>query len=65
MPHLPHLPPTPRKGEIVCPGCGDLASRVSRKLSDRLLNLLNPVKRYHCQYCNWTGTIVTAEARAR
>lgn len=59
---MSHLPPTPRKGEIICPGCGDLASRVNRRLSDRLRSFLNPVKRYVCTYCNWTGSIATAAA---
>ena len=59
------LPPTPRKGEIVCPRCGDLASRVNRRLSDRLVSLIHPVKRYRCPSCDWTGTIVTTDARAR
>ena len=47
----------PPPGKLVCPHCGDFASRRKRTLLDRLLSLIKPVKRYQCDYCDWSGTI--------
>jgi uncharacterized Zn finger protein (UPF0148 family) len=52
---MTNLPKIQRKGKIVCPHCGDLASRVKRTLGDRLASLIKPVKRYRCDFCAWTG----------
>jgi len=53
------------RGKFVCPGCGDLAFRVKRRLWDRLLSLLDPKKRYHCIYCGWTGSIAASASKSR
>ena len=45
------------KGEIACPQCGDPAHRVKRRLSDRIVSFIKPVKRYRCDFCDWTGTV--------
>jgi len=51
------------KGRIVCPHCGDLAERVKRTLGDRIVSLLRPVKRYRCDFCDWTGTFPLEQPR--
>jgi hypothetical protein len=48
---------TPKKGQLVCPCCGDMAFRVRRRLRDRLLSLFKDVKRYHCEFCGWAESI--------
>ncbi|MDQ3059246.1 MAG: hypothetical protein M3R45_06920 [Pseudomonadota bacterium] len=44
-------------GKVVCPACGDFAFRTRRNLFDRLLSLVKPVRRYRCDFCNWTGKV--------
>lgn len=56
---MPHLSNPSLSGKIVCPGCGDFASRVPRKLIDRLRSLIQPVKRYRCDYCDWRGIVAS------
>lgn len=55
--------PVPRKGKIVCPRCGDPASRVQRTWGDRIVSLIKPVKRYCCDFCDWTGTLPLESAQ--
>jgi transposase-like protein len=45
---------------MACPHCGDLAPRVKRTLRDRVVSWFIPVKRYRCDYCDWTATSVTS-----
>lgn len=45
---------------MACPHCGDLAPRVKRTLRDRIVSWFTPLKRYHCDYCDWTATFVTS-----
>ncbi len=45
------------KGKIICPQCSDPASRVKRKLGDRIASLISPVKRYRCDFCGWTAAL--------
>ena len=52
-----------RKGKMVCPQCGDPATRVKRNLLDRVKSFLNPVKRYRCDFCNWTGTVLKDKSK--
>jgi hypothetical protein len=47
----------PIPGKIVCPCCGDYALRRKRTLPDRLLSLIKPIKRYRCDFCEWSGTV--------
>lgn len=54
---MPQVSTKLRQGKIVCPQCGDLASRISRRLYDRLVSLFQPMKRYRCDFCGWTGNI--------
>ena len=54
--------PVPRKGKIVCPHCGDQASRVQRTWGDRIVSLIKPVKRYRCDFCDWTASLPLASA---
>ena len=44
-----------------CPQCGGPAARVSRKLTDRMLSVVMPVKRYRCfdLNCNWEGLLMS------
>ena len=49
--------PAARKGTIVCPHCGDTAHRVQRTWGDRIFSLIKPVKRYRCDFCDWTGKL--------
>ncbi|CAN5449359.1 hypothetical protein BH10PSE16_BH10PSE16_43090 [soil metagenome] len=60
MTDLTHL----RKGKIVCPQCGDTATRVKRRLRDRLVSLIKPVKRYRCDFCNWTAALPLDDTKA-
>ena len=53
------------KGKIVCPNCSDPASRVKRTLRDRFISLFKPFKRYHCDYCGWSGTVDTIQDKSR
>ena len=51
-------PPTSlNKGKIICPRCGDLAIRVKRTLGDRLVSLFRPIKRYRCDFCEWSAVL--------
>ncbi len=56
-PNIPVSSPV-RKEKFVCPQCGDPATRVKRNLRDRITSLLKPVKRYRCDFCNWTGAVL-------
>lgn len=53
-----------RKGKIVCPQCGDTATRVRRRLRDRLVSLIRPVKRYRCDFCDWTDVLPLDDSKA-
>jgi transposase-like protein len=55
--------PAARKGKIVCPQCSDTAHRVQRTWGDRIVSLIKPVKRYRCDFCDWTGTLSLVDAR--
>lgn len=52
----PSLEPASR---VDCPDCGGPASRVPRRLIDRLQSLVRPVQRYRCRSfaCQWVGNI--------
>ena len=52
---------SPRWTTEVCPRCGGHISRVRRHLTDRLINLIIPVRRYRCREkgCGWSGLRVT------
>lgn len=62
---MPNTPTILTKGRIICPHCGDLADRVQRTLADRMVSLVKPVKRYRCDFCDWTGTVPVDEARQK
>ena len=42
-----------------CPRCNGPVNRVPRRLTDRLLSSLMPVRRYSCRAmgCRWEGTL--------
>lgn len=42
-----------------CPRCRGRARRVPRRPIDRLISLISPRHRYHCQsrFCCWEGTL--------
>jgi hypothetical protein len=48
-----------------CPHCGGTLTRVRRRPADRLLSLLVPVGRLHCDWatCQWEGTRVVNKVR--
>jgi predicted RNA-binding Zn-ribbon protein involved in translation (DUF1610 family) len=49
---------TNRKGSEVCPRCGeDTLVRVPRRLIERLVSVVRPVRRYKCWICGWRGTV--------
>lgn len=52
------------KGKIVCPCCGELASRKRRSVLQRLISVIKPVKRYACFFCDWEGLVPTVVAPA-
>ena len=39
----------------VCPACGSNLNRIPRRFIDRIISIVHPVQRYHCQsfVCNW------------
>ena len=45
---------------LKCPKCKYNVSgyRIKRKLLDRLISKVIPVRRYHCYYCGWQGLLV-------
>lgn len=55
---------TPKKGQLVCPQCGDMAFRVKRQLRDRFWSLFSNVKRYHCAFCGWTDAIAAPTGKS-
>ncbi|HIC88411.1 MAG TPA: hypothetical protein EYP04_03285 [Anaerolineae bacterium] len=48
---------SPRWTGETCPRCGGRISRVHRHFTDRLLDLVIPVRRYRCRSsaCRWEG----------
>jgi hypothetical protein len=41
-----------------CPRCNGPIWRIKRRLVDRIVSLLTPVRRYHCSnYCGWEGNL--------
>lgn len=46
--------------ELVCPRCKGPVYRTHRRLVDRLVSLIVPVRRYRCVAvrCQWEGNIV-------
>ena len=42
-----------------CPKCRGEVRRVHRRVRDRILNLVKPVRRYRCRnsHCRWEGDI--------
>lgn len=42
-----------------CPDCNDSVYRVQRRLIDRIISLVNPVRRYRCGSlgCLWEGNL--------
>lgn len=62
---MSHIHTVIGKGKIVCPRCGDLASRVKRRPYDRIVSLLKSVKRYRCDFCDWTGTVFQSDSKDR
>jgi hypothetical protein len=50
------LMPAPSE-QCVCPRCRGFAYRTKRRLRDRLVSIVKPVKRYRCDYCGWSGAI--------
>lgn len=57
-------PPRPRLTRA-CPHCGRATERVARDLTDRVLSLLMPVKRYRCEEatCGWEGLLLSRQRR--
>ena len=43
----------------LCPLCGSSVERVHRRVVDRLLSLLRPIRRYRCKgfNCAWEGNL--------
>ena len=40
-----------------CPKCEEMADRIKRRLTDRVVSLFKPVKRYKCHFCDWTDAV--------
>lgn len=41
-----------------CPVCkAPDVNRVKRRIVDRLISPLIPIKRYHCEVCGWAGNL--------
>ncbi len=55
---MSHISPTPPKGKIACPKCGETAHRIKRTLQDRILSLFSDRKRYHCEFCDMEEFVV-------
>jgi predicted RNA-binding Zn-ribbon protein involved in translation (DUF1610 family) len=53
------------RSNIACPHCGDLAVRVKRTLRDRIVSWFTPIKRYRCDYCDWTATFASTQAPSK
>ena len=49
----------------VCPKCGGPVYREHRRIIDRLISLLRPVRRYRCDahVCQWNGLLPVDRAR--
>jgi hypothetical protein len=43
----------------LCPRCGGYLRRTRRRMTDRLVSMLVPVRRYECTgyTCQWQGTL--------
>lgn len=50
---------------VACPHCGDLARRVQSSWRDRIISWFTPVKRYRCDYCDWSKAFVTLDPAAK
>lgn len=48
---------------ISCPCCRKFAHRIKRKMVNRLVSLFKPVRRYHCNSCDWEGAITLEAAQ--
>jgi hypothetical protein len=50
-------------GEHVCPQCNAPLDRVQRRIVDRLVSWISPVRRYRCRMkgwsCDWEGNLRT------
>jgi hypothetical protein len=44
---------------VLCPRCGTVARRISRRALDRVVNVLWDVKRFRCAnaMCGWEGSV--------
>ena len=51
-------------GPPACPLCAARLERVDRRFVDRLVSLVLPLHRYHCQNfsCGWSGNLSSAAA---
>lgn len=43
----------------ICPACASYATRIHRRLIDRVISLIIPVHRYRCHnyQCQWQGNV--------
>ena len=50
----------------VCPKCNGPVFREHRRLMDRLISLIRPVRRYRCDahLCQWKGVLPVPKSRA-
>ena len=46
--------------KVPCPRCGEIAYRIKRRWTDRVVSLFKPVKRYQCSFCDWEDLIARA-----
>lgn len=48
-----------------CPNCGEVTDRVKRRLSDRVISIFKPVKRYSCHFCDWEGNVPDEDVKKK
>ncbi len=58
---------TPALTDLHCPRCKGNIHRVHRHMTDRLISIIVPVRRYHCtnRECGWSGIRVAAHTHKR
>jgi hypothetical protein len=56
---ISNLPILPVKSDgRSCPACqSTYIDRVKRRLTDRILSLFVPIRRYCCSECGWVGSV--------
>ena len=47
------------QGKLSCPQCKSSVFHISRRILDRLISFVTPLRRYRCisMKCNWEGTL--------